>query len=84
MFDHIALPPRGNEYIFFAKYDPSGTVQYVKQYAAGLGKDIHVLNDGCLYFSGGACRDAQHRHEFDDISLIYVDRAGFVGMFCDG
>ena len=48
VFDHIALPPRGNEYIFLAKYDPSGTVQFVKQYAAGLGKDIHVLNDGCL------------------------------------
>ena len=53
MFDDIALPPRGNEYIFLAKYDPSGTVQYVKQYAAGLAKDIYVLNDGCLYFSGG-------------------------------
>jgi len=84
VFDHLALPPRGNEYIFLAKYDPSGTVQYVKQYAAGLGKDIHVLNDGCLYFSGGASRDNQHGHEFDDISLIYIDRGGFVGMFCDG
>ena len=40
VFDHIALPPRGNEYIFLANYDPSGTVRYVKQYAAGLGKDI--------------------------------------------
>ena len=84
VFDDIVLPPRGNEYIFLAKYDPSGTVQYVKQYAAGLGKDIHVLNDGCLYFSGGASKDNQHGHEFDDISLIYVDRAGFVGQFCDG
>lgn len=84
VFDHLVLPPRGNEYIFLAKYDPSGTVQYVKQYAAGLGKDIHVLNDGCLYFSGGASRDNQHGHEFDDISLIYVDRGGFVGKFCDG
>ena len=84
VFDHILLPPRGNEYIFLAKYDPSGTVQYVKQYAAGLGKDIHVLNDGCLYFSGGASKDNQNGHEFDNISLIYVDRAGFVGEFCDG
>jgi len=84
VFDHLVLPPRGNEYIFLAKYDPSGTVQYVKQYAAGLGKDIHMLNDGCLYFSGGASKDNQHGHEFDDISLIYVDRAGFVGEFCDG
>ena len=84
VFDHIVLPPRGNEYIFLAKYDPSGTVQYVKQYAAGLGKDIHMLNNGCLYFSGGASKDNQNGHEFDDISLIYVDRAGFVGEFCDG
>ena len=83
VFDHLVLPPRGNEYIFLAKYDPSGTVQYVKQYAAGLGKDIHVLNDGCLYFGGGASKDNQHGHEFDDISLIYVDRGGFVGKFCD-
>jgi hypothetical protein len=84
VFDHIALPPRGNEYIFLAKYDPSGTVQYVKQYAAGMGKDIHMLNDGCLYFSGGASKDNQHGHEFDDISLVYIDRGGFVGKFCDG
>lgn len=84
VFDHLVLPPRGNEYVFLAKYDPSGTVQYVKQYAAGLGKDIHVLNDGCLYFGGGASRDNQHGHEFDDISLIYVDRDGFVGKFCGG
>ena len=83
VFDHLMLPPRGNEYVFLAKYDPLGTVQYVKQYAAGLGKDIHVLNDGCLYFGGGASRDNQHGHEFDDISLIYVDRGGFVGKFCD-
>ena len=83
VFDQIVLPPRGNEYIFLAKYDPSGTVQYVKQYAAGLGMDIHVLNDGCLYFSGGASKDNQHGHEFDDISLVYVDRGGFVGRFCD-
>jgi len=83
VFDHLVLPPRGNEYIFLAKYDTSGTVQYVKQYAAGIGMDIRVLNDGCLYFSGGASKDNQHGHEFDDISLIYVDRSGFVGKFCD-
>ena len=83
VFDHLVLPPRGNEYIFLAKYDTSGTVQYVKQYAAGMGMDIRVLNDGCLYFSGGASKDNQHGHEFDDISLIYVDRGGFVGKFCD-
>ena len=83
VFDHLVLPPRGNEYIFLAKYDTSGTVQYVKQYAVGMGMDIRVLNDGCLYFSGGASKDNQHGHEFDDISLIYVDRGGFVGKFCD-
>src|SRR6476469_5256819 len=43
-----------------------------------------MLNNGCLYFSGGASKDNQHGHEFDDISLIYVDRAGFVGEFYDG
>ena len=52
VFDGLSLPPRGNEYVFLAKYDTSGVVQYVKQYAAGLGQDIHVLNNGCLYFGG--------------------------------
>jgi hypothetical protein len=81
VFDTISLPPIGNEYIFLAKYDPTGVVQYVKQYAAGLGLDIHVVGDGCLYFSGGASKG--NGHEFDDISLIYVDRDGFTGKFCE-
>src|SRR5262249_30352612 len=80
VFDTIELSPLGNEYIFLAKYDPQGVVQYVKQYAAGSGQDIHVLNNGCLYFSGGASKGSGH--EFDDISLIYVDRGGFIGQFC--
>jgi hypothetical protein len=74
VFDHIMLSPRGNEYIFLAKYDPAGTVQYVKQYAAGLGMDIHMLNDGCLYFSGGASKDNQRGHEFDDSDCIALLR----------
>jgi hypothetical protein len=82
VFDSISLPPRGNEYIFLAKYDPAGVVQYVKQYAAGRGQDINVLNNGCLYFGGGASK-AQAGNEFDNISLVYVDRGGFAGEFCE-
>ena len=81
IFDTILLPPFGNEYIFLAKYDAEGVVQYVKQYAAGTGQNIHVLNNGCLYFSGGASRGSGN--EFDSISLIYVDRGGFIGQFCE-
>ena len=81
VFDTIALPPRGNEYIFLAKYDREGVVQYVKQYAAGTGQNIHILDNGCLYFSGGASRGSGN--EFDDISLIYVDRGAFIGQFCE-
>jgi hypothetical protein len=72
VFDTITLPPLGNEYIFLAKYDSAGVVQYVKQYAAGTGQDIHVLNNGTLYLNGGASKGSGH--EFDDISLVYVDR----------
>jgi len=82
VFDTIALPPLGNEYIFLAKYDPTGLVQYVKQYAAGTGQDIHVLNNGCLYLSGGASK-SNSGHEFDDISLQFVDRGGFLCQFCE-
>jgi hypothetical protein len=82
VFDTIALPPLGNEYIFLAKYDPTGLVQYVKQYAAGTGQDIHVLNNGCLYLNGGASK-SNSGHEFDDISLQYVDRGGFICQFCE-
>lgn len=81
VFDTIELAPLGNEYIFLAKYDSAGVVQYVKQYAAGMGQDIHVLGDGCLFFSGGASKG--NGHEFDEISLLYVDRGGFIGKFCD-
>lgn len=82
VFDTIALPPLGNEYIFLAKYDPTGLVQYVKQYAAGTGQDIHVLNNGCLYLNGGASK-SNSGHEFDDTSLQYVDRGGFICQFCE-
>jgi hypothetical protein len=81
VFDTISLPPFGNEYIFLAKYDPTGVVQYVKQYAAGTGQDIRVLDNGCLYLNGGASKG--NGHEFDDVSLIYVDRGGFVCQFCE-
>ena len=81
VFDTIALPPLGNEYIFLAKYDPTGAVQYVKQYAAGTGQDIHVLNNGSLYLNGGASKGSGN--EFDDISLVYVDRGGFICQFSE-
>ena len=81
VFDTISLPPIGNEYIFLAKYDPAGAVQYVKQYAAGTGQDIHVLNNGCLYLNGGASQGGGN--EFDNISLLYRDRGGFICQFCE-
>jgi len=81
VFDTITLPPLGNEYIFLAKYDSAGVVQYVKQYAAGTGQDIHVLNNGTLYLNGGASKGSGH--EFDDISLVYVDRGGFICQFSE-
>jgi hypothetical protein len=82
VFDNLSLPPLGNEYIFLAKYNPAGAVQYVKQYAAGTGQDVHVLNNGCLYFSGGASKG--NGNEFDDIDLLFNDRGAFIGKFCDG
>ncbi len=81
VFDSITLPPLGNEYIFLAKYDPGGVVQYVKQYAAGTGQDIHLLNNGCLYLNGGASPGTGN--EFDDISLLFRDRGGFICQFCE-
>ena len=81
VFDSITLPSFGNEYIFLAKYDPAGAVQYVKQYAAGSGQDIHVLNNGCLYLNGGASQGAGN--EFDNISLLFRDRGGFICQFCE-
>ncbi len=81
VFDSITLPPLGNEYIFLAKYDPAGVVQYVKQYAAGTGQDIHVLDNGCLYLNGGA--SPGNGNEFDDISLLFRDRGGFICRFCE-
>ena len=80
-FDSISLPPRGNEYVFLAKFNTAGDALYVKQYAAGLGMDIHVLNNGCLFFGGGASPDAGN--EFDSIDLVYVDRSAFMGEFCE-
>ena len=77
-FDSIALPPRGNEYVFLAGYNTEGGVQSVKQYAAGVGQDIHVAASDTLYLSGGASKTPAG-HEFDDVSLVYVDRGGFVG-----
>ncbi|HEY3661864.1 MAG TPA: fibronectin type III domain-containing protein [Chthoniobacterales bacterium] len=82
VFDSIALPPIGNEYIFVAKYDPSGSVQYVKQYAAGSGQDVHVLSNGVVYLNGGASK-SNSGNEFDNISLLYVDRGGFICQFSE-
>ncbi len=79
-FDQISLPPRGNEYIFLAKYDAAGVVQSVKQYAAGLGQDVHVLGSGRVYLAGGASKSSAG-NEFDQISLLYNDRGGFAGAF---
>jgi Beta-propeller repeat len=81
VFDTISLPPLGNEYIFLAKYDPAGVVQYVKQYAAGTGQDIHVFNNGTLYLNGGASQGGGN--EFDNISLLYRDRGGFICQFSE-
>lgn len=81
VFDTIALPPLGNEYIFLAKYDSAGVVQYVKQYAAGSGQDIHVLNNGSLYLNGGASQG--NGNEFDNISLLFRDRGGFICQFSE-
>jgi Fibronectin type III domain len=81
VFDTIALPPLGNEYIFLAKYDPTGAVQYVKQYAAGIGQDIRVLNSGSLYLNGGASQGSGN--EFDNISLLYRDRGAFICQFSE-
>jgi hypothetical protein len=81
VFDTISLPPLGNEYNFLAKYDPAGVVQYVKQYAAGTGQDIHVFNNGTLYLNGGASQGGGN--EFDNISLLYRDRGGFICQFSE-
>ena len=56
-------------------------VQYVKQYAAGTGQDIHVLGNGCLYLNGGASQGSGN--EFDNISLLFRDRGGFICAFCE-
>jgi hypothetical protein len=40
-----------------------------------------VLNNGCLYLNGGASKGSGN--EFDDISLLYVDRGGFICQFCE-
>ncbi len=80
VFDQISLPPRGNEYIFLAKYDAAGVVQSVKQYAAGVGQDVHVLETGRVYVSGGASKSSAG-NEFDQVSLLYNDRGGFLGAF---
>ena len=55
-------------------------IQYVKQYAAGTGQDIHALNNGCLYLNGGASKGSGN--EFDKVSLVYLDRGGFI-QFCE-
>jgi hypothetical protein len=82
VFDTISLLPLGNEYIFFAKYNAAGDILYVKQYGAGSGQDIDVLNNGCLYFGGGVSK-SNSGNEFDTIDLVYVDRNAFSGEFCD-
>ena len=39
------------------------------------------LNNGCLYLNGGASKGSGN--EFDNISLLYVDRGGFICQFCE-
>ncbi|MGB3075390.1 MAG: SBBP repeat-containing protein [Chitinophagales bacterium] len=82
VFDTITLPPLGNEYIYLAKYNPAGSVLSVKQYAAGSGQDIHVLNNGCMFFGGGVSLN-NNGNEFDNINLEFVDRPAFTGKFCE-
>ncbi|MEP7128648.1 MAG: SBBP repeat-containing protein [Chitinophagales bacterium] len=82
VFDTISLPPLGNEYIYLAKYNAAGSVLSVKQYAAGIGQDIHVLNNGCLFFGGGVSLN-NNGNEFDNINLEFVDRPAFTGKFCE-
>ena len=55
--------------------------QDVKQYAAGTGQNIHVLNNGTLYLNGGASQGGGN--EFDNISLLYRDRGGFICQFSE-
>jgi len=63
----------------FALPISGGVIQYVKQYAAGTGQDIHALNNGCLYLNGGASKGSGN--EFDKVSLVYLDRGGFICQF---
>jgi hypothetical protein len=81
VFDSISLPPIGNEYIFLAKYNPAGSILYVKQYAPGIGEDIDVTGGGCLFMGGGVSISPQP--EFDSIDLTFVDRNAFMGKFCE-
>ena len=40
-----------------------------------------MLNNGTLYLNGGASKGSGH--EFDDVSLVYVDRGGFICQFSE-
>ena len=81
-FDNIELEPRGNEYIFLAKYHSDGAVEYVKQYAAGNGSGLTFTQNGCLFFTGGAS-GVPGNPVFDSLALEYVDRALFTLLFCE-
>lgn len=80
-FDTITLAPFGNEAVFLAKYDPAGAVQWVRRYAPGLGGAVEVLDNDCLYFTGGAS-GIVGQPAFDAIPWQYVDRAIFTARFC--
>ena len=60
-------------------------IQYVKQYAAGTGQDIHALNNGCLYLNGGASKD----RETNSITLAWftwtaADSSSFAKQWIQG
>ncbi|MBK9177477.1 MAG: SBBP repeat-containing protein [Flavobacteriales bacterium] len=82
MFEGITLAPFGNESVFLAKYNAAGTLQWVRRYAPGLGGAVDALDDGCLYFTGGAS-GIIGQPAFDDQPWQYKDRAIFTALFCE-
>lgn len=77
-FDAIELPPLGNEYVYLAKYNNAGTVQYVNQYSAGVGEGVHAIAGNCLYITG-----AQSGTSFGGVPTPFVDRDGFIANYCE-
>lgn len=81
VFDTITLAPFGNEAVFLAKYDAAGAIQWVERYTPGLGRAVEVVENGCLYFTGGAS-GIVGQPAFDAIPWQYMDRAIFTARFC--